>query len=102
MPVDVDALGADFYGWTGHKALGPTGVGVLHGRRELLEQMQPFLTGGDMIASVELPERDLERAAVEVRGGHADRSPRWSASGAAVDYLAQLGHGRACARTSAR
>ncbi len=53
MPVDVAALGPDFYAWTGHKALGPTGIGVLHGRRELLEQMPPFLTGGDMIASVD-------------------------------------------------
>ena len=56
MPVDVDELGADFYGWTGHKALGPTGIGVLHGRREILEQMPPFLTGGDMISSVDLQE----------------------------------------------
>jgi cysteine desulfurase/selenocysteine lyase len=54
MPVDVGLLGADFYAWTGHKALGPTGVGVLHGRRELLDAMEPFLTGGDMIASVGL------------------------------------------------
>ena len=46
MPVDVGALGADFYAWTGHKAYGPTGVGVLHGRRELLEAMPPFLGGG--------------------------------------------------------
>ncbi|MGH2849945.1 MAG: cysteine desulfurase [Solirubrobacteraceae bacterium] len=53
MPVDLAAIDADFYGWTGHKALGPTGVGVLHGRRELLEQMPPFLGGGDMIATVE-------------------------------------------------
>jgi cysteine desulfurase / selenocysteine lyase len=53
MPVDVRELGADFYGWTGHKALGPTGIGVLHGRREILESMPPFLTGGDMIASVD-------------------------------------------------
>jgi cysteine desulfurase/selenocysteine lyase len=53
MPVDVDALGADFYGWTGHKALGPTGIGVLHGRREILDGMEPFLTGGDMISSVD-------------------------------------------------
>ena len=67
MPVDVAALGADFYAWTGHKALGPTGIGVLHGRRELLEQMPPFLTGGDMIASVDFQRRHLERAAVEVR-----------------------------------
>src|ERR1700691_2152988 len=53
MPVDVAAVGADFYAWTGHKAMGPTGIGVLHGRREILEQMEPFLTGGDMIASVD-------------------------------------------------
>jgi cysteine desulfurase / selenocysteine lyase len=53
MPVDLGAIGADFYGWTGHKALGPTGIGVLHGRAELLERMEPFLTGGDMIASVD-------------------------------------------------
>ncbi|HEX4465620.1 MAG TPA: aminotransferase class V-fold PLP-dependent enzyme, partial [Solirubrobacteraceae bacterium] len=53
MPVDVGALGADFYGWTGHKAVGPTGIGVLHGREQLLDAMEPFLTGGDMIASVD-------------------------------------------------
>src|SRR5271166_3943940 len=53
MPVDVGAVGADFYAWTGHKALGPTGIGVLHGRREILEEMEPFLTGGDMIAAVD-------------------------------------------------
>ena len=57
MPVDVNAIGADFYAWTGHKALGPTGIGVLHGRREILEAMEPFLTGGDMIASVEFQAR---------------------------------------------
>ena len=52
MPVDVNSLGADFYAWTGHKAYGPTGIGVLHGRTEILEEMPPFLTGGDMISSV--------------------------------------------------
>ena len=46
------ALDVDFYAWTGHKAYGPTGIGVLHGRRELLEQMPPFLGGGHMIARV--------------------------------------------------
>jgi cysteine desulfurase/selenocysteine lyase len=50
--VDVQALGADFYVWTGHKLYGPTGIGVLWGRRELLEQMPPFFGGGDMISSV--------------------------------------------------
>jgi cysteine desulfurase/selenocysteine lyase len=52
LPVDVAELGADFYAWTGHKAYGPTGIGVLHGRRELLEAMPPFLGGGHMIARV--------------------------------------------------
>ena len=50
LPLDVGALGADFYAWTAHKAYGPTGLGVLHGRRELLEAMPPFLGGGHMIA----------------------------------------------------
>lgn len=50
--VDVQALGCDFYAWTGHKLYGPTGIGVLWGRRELLDRMPPFLGGGDMISSV--------------------------------------------------
>lgn len=52
LPVDFAATGADFYAWTGHKAYGPTGIGVLHGRRELLEAMGPWLGGGDMIKVV--------------------------------------------------
>ena len=52
LPVDIAEIGADFYAWTGHKAYGPTGIGVLHGRRELLETMPPFLGGGHMIARV--------------------------------------------------
>ncbi|MCP1241462.1 SufS family cysteine desulfurase [Acetobacter lambici] len=50
--TDVQALGADFYTFTGHKLYGPTGIGVLWGRRDLLEQMPPFLGGGDMISTV--------------------------------------------------
>jgi cysteine desulfurase/selenocysteine lyase len=50
--VDVQALGCDFYAFTGHKLYGPTGIGVLWGRRELLEAMPPFMGGGDMISSV--------------------------------------------------
>ncbi len=74
MPVDVGAIGADFYAWTGHKAYGPTGVGVLHGRAELLDAMPPFLGGGHMIRAVELRSLDLGRPAGEVRGRHdADR-----------------------------
>jgi cysteine desulfurase/selenocysteine lyase len=52
MPVDVAALGADFYGWTSHKLYGPSGLGVLHGKREILDAMPPFLVGGDMISVV--------------------------------------------------
>ncbi len=52
MPVNVGEIGCDFYAWTGHKALGPTGIGVLHGRRELLESMRPFIGGGHMISMV--------------------------------------------------
>src|SRR5206468_9026113 len=54
MPVDVGELDADFYVWTGHKVLGPTGIGVLHGRTSLLKEMRPFLSGGDMISHVDL------------------------------------------------
>lgn len=52
MPVDVQALGADFLAFSGHKLLGPMGIGVLWGRRELLEAMPPYMGGGDMIRSV--------------------------------------------------
>jgi cysteine desulfurase/selenocysteine lyase len=56
LPVDLGELDADFYAWTGHKLYGPTGIGVLHGRRELLDGMPPFLGGGHMIASVSVDE----------------------------------------------
>ena len=86
MPVDLAAIGADFYGWTGHKALGPTGVGVLHARAELLESMPPFLSGGDMILSVteqsatwnDLPwkfEACHQRLRAMVAGAHAHPAP---------------------------
>ena len=52
LAVDFEASGADFYAWTGHKAYGPNGIGVLHGRRELLTEMGPWLGGGDMIKVV--------------------------------------------------
>ena len=52
MPVDIPALGCDFYAFTGHKMLGPTGIGVLVGRGELLDAMEPFLGGGEMISNV--------------------------------------------------
>jgi cysteine desulfurase/selenocysteine lyase len=90
MPVDAHALGADFYGWTGHKALGPTGIGVLHGRRELLERMEPFLSGGDMIASVDFQGASWNELPFKFEAG---TPPVAEAVGlaAAVDYLSALG-----------
>jgi cysteine desulfurase/selenocysteine lyase len=90
MPVDVGRIGADFYAWTGHKALGPTGIGVLHGRRELLESMEPFLTGGDMIASVQEQSATWNELPFKFEAG----TPAVAEAvglGAAVDYLAAIG-----------
>jgi cysteine desulfurase/selenocysteine lyase len=90
MPVDVRALGADFYAWTGHKALGPTGIGVLHGSRELLEAMPPFLTGGDMIASVELQSSSWNELPWKFEAGTPAVAEAVGLA-AAVDYLDALG-----------
>jgi cysteine desulfurase/selenocysteine lyase len=54
LPIDVRALDCDFFAFSGHKMLGPTGIGGLYGKRQLLEQMEPFLCGGDMISEVTL------------------------------------------------
>jgi cysteine desulfurase/selenocysteine lyase len=93
MPVDVGAAGADFYAWTGHKALGPTGVGVLHGRRELLEEMPPFLTGGDMIASVDFEGARWNELPYKFEAG-TPMIAEVVGLGAAVDYLEALGMDR--------
>jgi cysteine desulfurase/selenocysteine lyase len=90
LAVDVGALGADFYAWTGHKALGPTGIGVLHGGAELLEQMEPFLTGGDMIASVDFQETTWNALPYKFEAGTPPIAEAVGL-GAAVDYLGGLG-----------
>jgi cysteine desulfurase/selenocysteine lyase len=89
MPVDVEAIGADFYGWTGHKALGPTGIGVLHARAEVLEKMDPFLTGGDMIASVELQSATWNELPSKFEAGTPAVAEAVGLA-AAVDYLSSL------------
>jgi cysteine desulfurase / selenocysteine lyase len=90
LPVDVGEIGADFYAWTAHKAYGPTGIGVLHGRRELLEEMPPFLVGGHMISRVDRLESRWAEPPAKFEAG---TSPIAEAVGlgAAVDYLSRLG-----------
>ena len=90
MPVDVGALGADFYAWTGHKAVGPTGIGVLHGRRELLQEMPPFLTGGDMIASVDFEGATWNELPYKFEAGTPPIAEAVGL-GVAVEYLDALG-----------
>jgi cysteine desulfurase/selenocysteine lyase len=90
MPVDIGGIGADFYAWTGHKALGPTGVGVLHGRREVLERMEPFLTGGDMISSVELHSATWSELPSKFEAGTPPIAEAVGL-GVAVEYLGELG-----------
>ena len=90
MPVDVQDLGADFVGFTGHKMCGPTGIGVLWGRRELLDEMPPFLGGGEMIETVWM---DHSTFAVPPHKFEAGTMPIAEAAGlsAAVDYLSETG-----------
>ncbi len=90
MPVDLPEIGADFYAWTGHKALGPTGIGVLHGRREILEAMRPFLGGGDMIASVGFDSSTWNDLPWKFEAGTSPIA-EGVGLGAAIDYLAAIG-----------
>ena len=90
LPVDVSEIGADFYVWTGHKALGPTGIGVLHGRRELLESMRPFLAGGDMIASVGFESSTWNELPWKFEAGTSPIA-QGAGLGAAIDYLGTIG-----------
>ncbi|MCL4239970.1 MAG: cysteine desulfurase [Dehalococcoidia bacterium] len=90
LPVDVEALGCDFFAFSAHKMLGPTGVGVLWARRGLFESMEPFLGGGDMIALV----RQDESTWAEVPNKFEAGTPNIAdviAFGAAIEYLEALG-----------
>ena len=90
LPVDLRALDADFYAWTGHKAYGPTGIGVLHGRRELLEEMPPFIGGGHMIRTVGRQRVDVDRPAWKFEAGTSQIAEAIGL-GAAVDWIRALG-----------
>jgi len=90
IPVDVTALDADFYAWTGHKAYGPTGIGVLHGRRELLDAMPPFLGGGHMISNVTIDEIRWAEVPGKFEAGTSNIAEAIGL-GAAVDFLGEIG-----------
>lgn len=90
MPVDVREIGADFYCFSGHKMLGPTGIGVLYGRRELLEAMPPWMGGGDMISQVTLEGSSWNELPYKFEAG-TPAIAQAIGLGVAVDYLREVG-----------
>jgi cysteine desulfurase/selenocysteine lyase len=90
LPIDVAALGADFIAFTGHKMLGPTGIGVLWGRFELLEAMPPFLGGGSMIETVTMGATTFAPPPARFEAGTPPIAEAIGL-GAAVDYLSAIG-----------
>lgn len=90
LPVDVQDWGADFVAFSGHKMLGPTGVGVLWGRGELLEAMPPFLYGGEMISEVRVEQTAFKKIPHKFEAGTPNIAGVIGL-GAAVDYLNHLG-----------
>jgi cysteine desulfurase/selenocysteine lyase len=89
--IDVQSLDCDFYAWTGHKLYGPTGIGVLYGKRALLERMPPFLGGGDMIASVTYEQSTWAQVPHKFEAG---TPPILEGIGlkAAIDYVQAIGY----------
>ncbi len=90
QPVDVDDLGADFLVFSGHKMLGPTGIGVLWGRSEVLEALPPFLTGGSMIEVVRMEASSFAAPPQRFEAG-VPMTAQAIGLGAAVEYLQRLG-----------
>lgn len=90
MPVEVGSLGADLVAWSGHKMLGPTGIGLLWGRREVLEAMPPFITGGSMIETVFMDHSTFAEPPKRFEAG-TPMVAQAVGLAAAVDYLTALG-----------
>jgi cysteine desulfurase/selenocysteine lyase len=90
IPVDLAAIDADFYAWTAHKAYGPTGIGVLHGRRSLLESMPPFIGGGHMISKVTFDGSTWAAPPTKFEAGTGPIAEAIG-MGAALDFLTGLG-----------
>ncbi|MGA8576632.1 MAG: SufS family cysteine desulfurase [Candidatus Cybelea sp.] len=92
LPVDLKALDVDFYAFSGHKMLGPTGIGALYGKRALLDAMPPFLSGGDMIHKVEYDRSTFNDPPRKFEAGTSNIADA-IAFGVAVEYLEQVGMG---------
>lgn len=90
MPVDVQALGCDFYAFSGHKAYGPSGIGVLWGRYELLASMPPWQTGGGMITTVSLGGTEFQEPPHRFEAGTPDISGAVGL-GTALDFIEAIG-----------
>ncbi|HEY8531110.1 MAG TPA: SufS family cysteine desulfurase, partial [Limnochorda sp.] len=90
MPVDVQALDCDFLAFSGHKMLAPMGIGVLYGKRELLEAMDPFLAGGEMISDVHLEASTWAQLPYKFEAGTPDVAGAVGLA-AAIDFLNELG-----------
>ena len=100
IPIDVQDLDCDFYAFSGHKLYGPTGIGVLYGKSELLEAMPPFLGGGDMIASVSFEKTLYNKLPNKFEAG----TPHVAGAiglGAAIDYVRGIGIGAIAAHEDA-
>jgi cysteine desulfurase/selenocysteine lyase len=96
IPVDVQALGADFYAFSGHKLYGPTGIGVLYGRERLLEAMPPWMGGGDMIRTVSYESSTWNDLPYKFEAGTPNISGAVGLA-AAMDFLEELGIDKAAA-----
>lgn len=90
IPIDVQELNADFFAFSGHKLFGPTGVGVLYGKRELLEVMPPFEGGGDMIDTVTFQKTTYNVPPLKFEAG-TPMIAEVIALGAAIDFLKEIG-----------
>jgi cysteine desulfurase/selenocysteine lyase len=90
MPVKISELGCDFYGFSSHKMLGPTGIGVLYGRKQLLESIDPFHGGGEMIREVFPDHATWNDVPYKFEAGTVNIADTIGL-GAAVDYLSSLG-----------
>src|SRR4051794_18023416 len=90
IPVDLGAIDADFYAWTGHKAYGPTGVGILHGRHDMLLDTEPLIGGGHMISTVSFEDVRWAAPPARFEAGTAAIA-EGIGLGAAIDWLSDIG-----------